>query len=580
MNHPFSAKITLPKIREPILVLPLVLLGCIHFGLFGTAMLPSSLWIDEIISIRDYSGNGPLAALTTYHEPNNHIFYNFLQSLMPWRGSYEPLAARFLSLAFTSAGAVAGAQLLFRRHLWFEGSLFVLVIGYSSSLLAVLLNARGYGLQFFLTILLLWMAASYSERESRRDLVGMSLTTALAVWVAPSILLFLVPFYGMYATLLAPRREVVYAIFATCALILVMHLPVLREFLIAFMDYDDAHGAFFGSWQSFLLVFQVISGDFHPYGIIGLAFLSLAYGTLLKTRALRWKASVLQTLCLLSLVAFFFALILARLSANVPPRVFAGFAPALLLPLMVLPIDFLRRLMGPASLKSCIGLFVVVVMLVYPGREKLQNVSYLPIENWKGTAAFIHDAFPEGTAVWSFFRPELLQLYLNDSYPLTREFDQSSFERGEMIVVDSDFWAGDRYTDRVDSDAFGIVRIPQFRNAYQAVIFQPRSGKAIIQQKQLPLNGNPPAGIGLDVSVAGAAAFRGLLIESAGGFNLVGVIHPGEPESIVPYKLQYFDNWTFISFESAVTETVLFMEPVDDTRGVDIRKVHVVSTSY
>jgi hypothetical protein len=52
-------------------------------------MAITSLWVDELATIRRWSANGPLFTMTNYN-PNNHIF-NLLNSVTPGHNSFNPL---------------------------------------------------------------------------------------------------------------------------------------------------------------------------------------------------------------------------------------------------------------------------------------------------------------------------------------------------------------------------------------------------------------------------------------------------------------------------------------------------------
>ena len=64
-------------------------------------MATTSLWNDELYSIAYYSAKGPLFTMTSEsYSPNNHIFFNLLNSVTPGHDRFDPVRARFWSWVF------------------------------------------------------------------------------------------------------------------------------------------------------------------------------------------------------------------------------------------------------------------------------------------------------------------------------------------------------------------------------------------------------------------------------------------------------------------------------------------------
>ena len=53
---------------------------------------------DELYSVLHYSSRGAGSVVTTYSNPNNHIFANLINSLLPDAHSVYPLRERLLSM--------------------------------------------------------------------------------------------------------------------------------------------------------------------------------------------------------------------------------------------------------------------------------------------------------------------------------------------------------------------------------------------------------------------------------------------------------------------------------------------------
>ena len=64
-------------------------------------MATTSLWNDELYSIAGYIAKGPLFTMTSEsYIPNNHIFFNLLNSVTPGHYRFDPVRARFRFLDF------------------------------------------------------------------------------------------------------------------------------------------------------------------------------------------------------------------------------------------------------------------------------------------------------------------------------------------------------------------------------------------------------------------------------------------------------------------------------------------------
>ena len=68
---------------EIILAMVVLVVIITYVNNWSQKMASHSLWTDEIYTVSHFSSRGPLTALTDYHAPNNHIFFNFSQLTIP-----------------------------------------------------------------------------------------------------------------------------------------------------------------------------------------------------------------------------------------------------------------------------------------------------------------------------------------------------------------------------------------------------------------------------------------------------------------------------------------------------------------
>lgn len=448
---------------ERILGLGLAGLGLVHVFLFGLVMVPTSLWVDEISSIRDYSAQGVWATLSRYSAPNNHILFNALQALSPFRGSYDPLAARCLSVICAATGLMLSGLFFWRRRRYLEAGVVVLLLGACLELWAALFHARGYGLQFLLVTIVAWAAWDFDSRPSklRRWVLGGAIT--MAIWTAPSALLVLGPAAILTFWNSTRKRELLQTGIGITLALLLVHLPLIDEFWHVYTHY--AHGRMFEDWEAVRNVSKILFGPTPLMVVIGISFAALGLAAWSKGRE---GASSACTWILATMAG----ILLARLLGTPPPRVFAPYAAVFLIAIIWSVGEFIRQVPIQRA-RYLLSLILTGSLFVFlPHIRAVGEFRYVPIEDWKGVVGFITRAFPPGTSVWAPHRPGLLRIYLPDDYPIVTELSLDAFENGEQIAVDSLLEAGPRMSPAKFTSRTRTVIIPQIRRRYQAVFFE------------------------------------------------------------------------------------------------------------
>src|ERR1019366_7131979 len=127
--------------------------GLLVLGRYVVAMATTSLWTDELHTIIHYSSRGPIATLTEYAEPNNHIFFNLVNSLTPGRGSVAPLRARLWSFVAFLLMLGMGISFFARRRSLVLGALLFCLLAVQPELLDLMLQSGGYAFSAFFSLL-------------------------------------------------------------------------------------------------------------------------------------------------------------------------------------------------------------------------------------------------------------------------------------------------------------------------------------------------------------------------------------------------------------------------------------------
>lgn len=188
------------------------------FGLWSLVGLAAILTIsaldrpprcDESISYLEYIRSGPWAIVSTYHAPNNHVFYNLLAWLPSVGFPFSPWAQRLVAwfagvATIYATGRVAGRFFGERIGLYAAG-----LVGLNAIHLDYAVNARGYTLVSLFTVWLagLVWARDRVEMKDRSFLLKMVTGGALGIWMIPTMLFPLAGIYLLGALRCWLRRE-------------------------------------------------------------------------------------------------------------------------------------------------------------------------------------------------------------------------------------------------------------------------------------------------------------------------------------------------------------------------------------
>jgi hypothetical protein len=449
----------------------IVAVGLVSFGKYLAAMATTSLWTDELWSILHYSGRGPWTVVTEYHEPNNHIFFNLLNALSPWRGSVEPLPARIWSFAAVASLLAGFLSYFARRRAFLCGAAAFLVFATGPEFLDLTLQARGYGLLSLFALVASVLVVSHIRNGTPRTLALLGVISVLGTFTLPTFGFFIVPMWG-FLWLAIRRLRVLYAALLTGAGILVVYLPVASQLLSQLAHFDERWGRQYASLGA--VKETVVMYLLHP-AVVGVALgkrelLVLAAG-LLVLLGLAWRRDPVEakgiSVILGSALAFFaicrtLQTPLVRSTAFVVVPI--AFAAALAASVLELP--------GGARLRRVAAL-AAAGFLLFRGVSAVRSFAFTPFERWKELATIVGETFPEGTPSFVTSEPDYLKGYLAPGNRLAERLDRGSFERGEELLLDTPVMSpsGGRVDGRSIAPCAVEFRLPQRRAEYEALWF-------------------------------------------------------------------------------------------------------------
>jgi len=417
-------------------------------------MATTSLWNDEIYSVVLFSGPGPLVAVTDYHVPNNHVLFNLASSLLPGRGSVEPLRARGISfVAFFGTLAVGFLLLRPLAGAW-VGAVFVALLALNRELLDVALQARGYGL----TLLFSTLAAL---AVCRRSWALLAVASVLGTYAVPTFALFSASlFLAVLVFECGPsrpdRRRLLFAAIGAALGALLLYLPILRLLLTNAATYGDAWGESYRSWRAVAETFRlyVASPDLFgrplPAVLAALALVALVF---LAVR----RGGPALALAVASLG--FLTLCLVLRTPQIRTTLFV--APPLLVALLLsLPEPFNR-----SSVRLAVS-----ALLVFTAVRLLERPRPLPLEDWTSVGRFIEETFPARIPVRAYWPVVCLKSYVSPERRVEMEIDAGAFSRGEAIALRNDPNRGLVFEGGAGSVG---VHFPQRRWNEQIVVFHP-----------------------------------------------------------------------------------------------------------
>ena len=445
-----------------VLIAVVLALVCLYMYYMAT----TSLWNDELYSIRHFSSQGIWHVLSDYHVPNNHIFFNLLNVLTPVSDPYTPLTARFLSFVSVLACFAVGVVWLWRRGLLFEAGVFVFVGFANVRNLDLMMEARGYGLICLFAICCIVLVCRYLEAGSKKAIWTAAGATILGTWTVPTFMGFGGPLMFL-AFALRPRWNALGAGALAATGVIAVHLPVVEQIIQNAARFGEAWGRPFATWtgvesSASLYLFPNVE----PAWAFGLLVVTLS--AILLTGGSKSVAPVAQRAVALSVIVFFAGCLVLE-TPLVRTTQFVAIPVAFLAGLMA------ARLLAqtPSVLGSCTrcsilgGMFVLTI-------NTILSLSFTAKENWQDTAEFINTVFPQDIEIAVPSRKPWLDPYLEGVRTFEDVVDIERFAMGRQIVVADRYLkipVEERFVGGAHASVAVDVQMRQRHGRYQLISF-------------------------------------------------------------------------------------------------------------
>jgi hypothetical protein len=439
--------------------------AAIYLWKYLGAMATTSMWNDELYSIRYFSQQGLYTAWTDYHAPNNHILFNMLASVIPSGLAYSPLWARIISFI-----AVLGALFFFLRFSFKEGFFAggVLALGLlflNADTLDLTLQARGYGIVFAAAItqsIFLYYFLKNGDAGSRNGLF-------ISAFVGGATLPIYIPFAAIQcglAFLLRPSWRFAFSGMATGFAGIVFYFPTAMQILDTASRYSRKWGTDYATMESVWETLEfILVENISP---IYLIYVSLALG-LIALLLKGWSYQLKMVLiCLVAYIGFtaiclYLQTPLVRTTQFIVAPLAVGGA--------VLVSQLFRYEWGAAV--QILVISAALAIIGYNGVQQIRNWHFVPIETWSQAARFSEAVAPDQVTFHVSFRNWQLGVHLKDPGRMRTELNETAFMSGQMLVIDTDFRDGVVFSGKAISDEALELDLSQRRGGAVRVAFVP-----------------------------------------------------------------------------------------------------------
>ena len=518
-------------------------------------MATMSLWNDEIFTILNFSSKGPATVTTDYHAANNHVFFNFLNSVLPGRASVEPLRARLLSFLAVVASLFVLYADLRRRGLAFGGALVVFLVAANRDLLELALQARGYGL--------LLLAASLSAVALGRFLSAGSNAALLTLLAAIVLGSYTVPtFVAWGGALLAvtflarPTKKLFVSAAAAGLTVLALYAPIAAQVWLEARQFDSTWGREYGSVLSIgetlrrYVLPQLPDGPDLPRGLtLGLLValaVWLSFG--------KWRNPTGDRLLgrvLLGSTLLFFTVCVVQGTPAIRTTSFV--APPLLLAAV---LGLGRGASGEhgGRLRGWLCVPVAVAALCLLARP-VSPSAIVPFEEWRGVARFVDATFPRGMPVHCRWAWPYLEPHLKGGGVEARRFEPGRFASGSLVLLDNSLTRSGRIAERQTLPVSAVIRFAERRAESPVELrFAPPVERNIVsletEEGERPPVASRDAGLatGWDLAQGGSGSARWLVVSLDPGREMRSVVllFGGRGPAAVRAWIVRDDGWAFV----------------------------------
>ncbi len=522
----------------------LLVASAVLFLSWVRTMAVTSLWNDEIYTILKFSGRGVRTVVTDYHAPNNHVFFNLVNALLPGSRSMVPLRARGVSILASAAALLLVYRILARRGMAFAGAAAAFLLAANGTLLELVLQARGYG---FLLLCSAGLAALLPGSLRRGGWRAITLSAALVVAGAYTVPTFV--FYGgvWLLGLFAVRRDrtAFLAGIGAAAVLLALYLPLISQILVQLRGYATEWGREYATWgaigetvRRYVIPSSPAGTPIPPSAALAIP-LALGIWSVGARRAMPVEERTTARFCALASLVFFVA---CRALETPLLRTTSFLGPPLLLAAGLL---LGRGLEGLPSVVHRWGAPALAAGLVVSLARPMTPARFLPIEDWRGVSRFLETTFPPELPVSVSWSGDFLEAHGGSGRKTTVPFDEASFARGELVLFDDTLARGARLAATRPLAPSASVRFPQQRSddGFTEVRFVPppdRHVESLETEGGRRAGGEPfdgdfrsgwsteadraATGGWVTVTLAPGAAYRSLAVvrEGAGGADVRG----------------------------------------------------------
>ena len=461
-----------------VLVICTCLLYCFYFI---HAMATTSLWSDELYTIKHFSSEGIKTCVTDYHAPNNHIFFNVLNSLLPGAGSFHPARARLWSFVFMLGAMGSVLWYFFKQKQFVEASLFFSFFFTNPESLSLGLQARGYGFLFFATLCSIFSLFSYLRTKKNKFLLFVAIFSVLGTWTVPTYIFFAGALL-LLSFFYRPKLKAFFICLGALVCILVLYLPIYKKLIWHALHYSEHWGRQFASVEAvFITIRQYFLSGMHDWLVFIFLFMVMIVPAFKFGKNDKNDQEYAGSYLILGICTLFFFSACLYMETPIPRT-----ASFIVLPLLILGLFVwtnIYRCLLPIQVRPIV-LVIVCGLMMWATIDKIREFSFVPIANWMGTANLLERIFPDDIAVLSTFNPHYLKFYMKNDYEFTDTFSSEKFIEGELVVVDSSFKEkpGSRFNGRNISKMSAEIQIPQKRGGFQSISFAPVRSHHLISE--------------------------------------------------------------------------------------------------
>lgn len=361
-----------------------VWMGCVALLLAGiwvrVELLEQPPRFDEARSYMSFAADGPVAVMTRYDAPNNHVFYNLLSWIVTAAAGANRVTIRLPALVAGVLTIALAGVFLQRRFGALAAMVGAGVLAFGSRHIEFSTQGRGYAITA-LCFLVGWASIDRLARDGGRprwwSRAGVVAAFVIGFWAVPTMVFAAVPLVLWWMLwrwchrregapdLRAAALEMVVCGLAVIVGGVLVYVPILStEGMAALVDNRFVRALAWDDWVDRLPGFVASCWSFATRDAVGVATVALVVGSLL-VGAWRRERSVSWTLGPLVAVS---VMLLSVAQRNFPPARTLLFLSPLAAVIVAEGVSALgARLGGPRGERVERGLFLAAVCIVLLG---------------------------------------------------------------------------------------------------------------------------------------------------------------------------------------------------------------------